>query len=166
MKQLTTRKICYMGILLAMQIVLSRFCSFSVWNMKIGVAFIPVVICAMLFGTVSAGIVSALGDFLGSILFPIAPYFPGFTLTAFFSGLIWGLLRKKQTLPRILAAVLLNQLLCSFLMNSLWIAVLYSTPFLPLLATRAVQCAVVGPIQIIVIWLLRRPMATVAKHFQ
>lgn len=160
----STKNICYMAVLLAAQIVLSRFCSFSVWNMKIGLAFIPVVICAILFGPWSAAIVSALGDFLGSVLFPIGPYFPGFTVTAFFSGLIWGLLHKKQTTARIILSVLLNQVLCSLLLNSLWISVLYTSPFVPLLATRAVQCAVMGPAQFLIILLLRRPLAELCRR--
>ena len=166
MKKWNLKVLCSMGVLLAAQIVLSRFCSFSVWNMKIGVAFIPVVLCALLFGPLASAAVSALGDFLGAILFPIGAYFPGFTLTAFFSGLLWGIVAKNQSVPRILLAVALNQLLCSLLLNSLWVSVLYHSPFLPVLATRVVQCAIVGPVQFIVVFLLRKPMVQLRKQVE
>ena len=81
-----------MGLLTAVEIVLSRFLSISAWNTKIGFAFVPVVIAAILLGPYRAGIVAALADFLGAVLFPIGAYFPGFTLTAFFMGVIYGLL--------------------------------------------------------------------------
>ena len=39
-----TKHMVWMGILIAVSIVLSRFLSFSAWNVKIGFAFIPIVI--------------------------------------------------------------------------------------------------------------------------
>ena len=77
----TTHSIALMGLLLAAEIVLSRFCSIATWNIKIGFTFIPLVLSAGLFGPIGAGVLAALADFLGAILFPIGPYFPGFTFT-------------------------------------------------------------------------------------
>ena len=65
-----TKHMVWMGILIAVSIVLSRFLSFSAWNVKIGFAFIPIVIGAVLFGPVQGGIAAAAADFLGAILFP------------------------------------------------------------------------------------------------
>ena len=141
-----------MALFIALEIILSRFLSFNVWNMKIGFNFIPVVIAAIILGPVAGGIVAAAGDFLGAILFPIGAYFPGFTLTAFLTGVVWGIfLHKKRTNKRLFFAVLINQLVLSLLLNSIWISILYGTPFLPLLYARIVQCAILGPIQFIVI---------------
>ncbi len=157
MRKTKIRTVVYLGVLTALEIVLSRFLSISAWNMKIGFSFVPIAAAAILFGALPAGIVAALGDFLGAVLFPIGPYFPGFTLTAFLTGVVWGLfLHKEQTTLRILAAVAINQLALSLLLNTLWISVLYGTPFVPLLGTRAVQCAILGPVQFIVTLFLGR----------
>ena len=156
MKRTNIRMLSALAVLTALEIVLSRFLSFSVWNMKIGFSFVPVVVAAMLFGPVPAGIVAALGDFLGAILFPIGPYFPGFTVTAFLTGVIFGLfLYHNQSVARIFAAVGINQLVLSYLLNSYWISVLYDAPYLPLLGTRVLQCAILIPVQIVMISLLR-----------
>ena len=94
----------------------------------------------------------ALADLLGALLFPIGAYFPGFTLTAFLTGLVFGLfLYGKQSFPRVLGAVLLNQLLLSLLLNTFWISVLYGSPFGPLLVTRLLQCAVLSAVQLALI---------------
>ena len=155
MPKITVRTITLIGVLTALEIVLSRFCSINTWNLKIGFNFVPVALAGMILGPIPAAIVAALGDFLGAILFPIGPYFPGFTLTAFLTGLVFGLLlHKKQTAPRIAAAVLVNQFVLSFLLNSLWVSILYVSPFVPLLATRIVQCAVLTPVQFIVLLLI------------
>ena len=92
----TTHSIALMGLLLAAEIVLSRFCSIATWNIKIGFTFIPLVLSAGLFGPIGAGVLAALADFLGAILFPIGPYFPGFTFTQFCVGVVFGLLLQKN----------------------------------------------------------------------
>ena len=155
MQKFSTRTLTLMALLTALEIVLSRFLSLSAWNTKIGFAFVPVVLAAMLLGPLYAGIVAALADFLGALLFPVGAYFPGFTLTAFLMGLCYGLfLYKKQSFPRILAAVALHQLVLSLLLNTLWISILYGSPFWPLLLSRLPQCAILAAVQLAVIPLL------------
>ena len=117
----------------------------------------PVVIAAILLGPLYAGIVGALADFLGAILFPIGTYFPGFTLTAFLMGLCYGLfLYRSQSFPRIFGAVAVHQLVLSLLLNTLWISLLYGSPFVPLLVSRLPQCAILAAVQLVVIPLIAR----------
>ncbi len=159
-----TRTIVLMGLLTAIEVVLSRFLSFSVWNMKIGLSFLPIVAAAILLGPLHAGIVGALADFVGAILFPIAAYFPGFTLTAFLMGFVFGLfLRQKQTFLRILGAVAVNQLLLSLLLNSYWISLFYGAPYAGLLPARALQTLILVPLQLIVILALSKALRHLPK---
>ncbi len=156
--------IAYLGVLTAAEIVLSRFLSINTWNLKIGFAFVPVALSAMLFGPLPTAAVAALADLLGAVLFPIGPYFPGFTLTALLTGLLKGVfLCRRQTPGRIAVSVLIEQMLFSFLLNSYWITVCYGSPFVPLLGTRIVQCAILIPVQFIVIWLLAKFLLPVMK---
>ncbi|MDO4972743.1 MAG: folate family ECF transporter S component [Eubacteriales bacterium] len=152
MPKFTTRTLTLTALLTALEIVLSRFLSISAWNTKIGFAFVPVVIAALLLGPVWAGIAAALADFLGAVLFPVGPYFPGFTLTAFLMGAVYGLfLYRRQSIGRILGAVAVHQLALSLLLNTLWISLLYGSPYGPLLITRLPQCALLAAVQIVVI---------------
>lgn len=154
-KKPDVRTVVYLGVLTALEIVLNRFLSISAWNIKIGFSFVPIAAAAILFGPLPAGIVAALGDLLGAVLFPIGPYFPGFTLTAFLTGLTFGFfLRKRRTVLTILGAVAVNQLILSLLLNTYWISVLYGSPFVPLLSTRLIQCAILAPVQFVVILLM------------
>ena len=154
-KIISIQSIVVMATLVAMEIVLSRMLSYSVWDMKIGFAFLPVVIAAIVLGPVRAAIVAALADFLGAILFPIGAYFPGFTLTAALVGILYGLfLHKDQPFWKILISVSIHQLILSLLMNTYWISVLYDSPFTPLLVTRLLQCAVMIPVELLVIGLM------------
>ena len=98
-------------------------------------------------------------------MFPIGPYFPGFTLTAFLTGVVFGLfLHRKRDLKNILFAFGINQFILSLFLNTLWISVLYGSPYGPLLATRAVQCAILAPVQFLVVLLLGRVLAKYEKR--
>ena len=165
MQKFNARTVVYLGALTALEIVLNRFLSINAWNIKIGFSFVPVAAAAMLFGPIPAGIVGALGDFLGAILFPIGPYFPGFTVTAFLTGVVFGLfLHRKQTLLRTLGAAAANQLVLGLVVNTFWISVLYRSPYGALLATRAIQCAILLPVQFVVMLALGRALTTYGKR--
>lgn len=151
-RKISTQHLVFMALMIALNIILSRFLSIAAWNLKIGFAFVPVVLTALYLGKWQAGIVAAIADFLGAILFPIGQYFPGFTLTAFLVGFAYGyFLHEKQTMLRIVAVIFLTELIGSLLLNTFWISVLYGSPFLPLIATRVVQCLIMGIVEIVAI---------------
>lgn len=162
-----TKSLVAMGVLTAIEIILSRFVSIQAWNIKIGFGFVPVVIAAITLGPIKAGIVGALADFLGANLFPIGTYFPGFTLTAFLSGMVYGLfLHKRQNYLRIFIAVGVNQIIFSLLINTLWISILYGTAYLPLIATRAIQSVIMIPVHLVFICIICRPEICRILDFQ
>lgn len=155
MKSEKIHRLTALAFLLAIEIILSRFLSFSAWNVKIGFSFVPIVLAALLYGPAAGSLVAGLGDFIGALLVPIGAYFPGFTLTALCTGYVFGLfLHKKQSLSRVITAVVVNQLVFSLLVNSLWISILYSSPYFPLLSTRTFQCCILSPVQILSILLI------------
>ena len=152
MPRINTKSLTVIAMLTAMEIVLNRFFSINAWNIKIGFSFVPVVAAAILYGPQDAGTVGALGDFIGAILFPIGAYFPGFTLTAFLTGLVFGFfLHKRQKVLFTVAAVGINQFILSLFLNTLWISALYGSPYMPLLGTRIFQTLLLFVVQVAVI---------------
>lgn len=152
------------SLLIAMEIVLSRFMSISTPIMRIGFGFVPVAICAIMFGPIWAGIAGATADFLGATLFPIGTYFPGLTLSAALVGIVFGLFlykRKEGWLP-LAGAVAINCLIISLLLNTYWLTILMGKGFMVLLPVRIVQNLIMIPIQFFVIRLLQRPVAIYA----
>jgi len=155
--RISVRLLVIVALLTAVQIVISRFFSISLWNLKIGFGFVPVMLAGMLFGPLAGGLVGGLSDFIGAILFPIGPYFPGFTLTAALTGAMFGwVLHKRQSFGRVCGVVLFNQLVLGLLVNSLWISVLYGSPYFGLLLTRLVQYAILVPVEVIITWFALR----------
>ena len=132
--KLNARNISFLALLLASEIVLSRFCSINTNGIKIGFNFVPKVLCAMCVGPVPCAVVCALSDFLGAMLFPFGPYHPGFTATAFVSGFIYGLLMynlpkysKAQIMLRVTLAVLIGSLAIGLCINTVWVSQLYGS---------------------------------------
>ena len=162
----STKMLATLSILVAMEVIIARFGTIRpTESIKISLDFIPIVIAAILYGPVPAVIMSILADVLGAFLFPVGPFFPGFTLTAAVTGLIYGLLlHKSQSMPRVVCAVVLQQLVCSMVINTFWLHVLYGLPYLPTMAARLVQCAVVTALQILVIPLIAKTILSVHKR--
>ena len=150
-KKNVTKQLCALALLIAVGVVLGRLVPvLSVWNTKIEFSFVAVMLAACIAGPVGGLVTGALIDFIGAILLPTGPYFPGFTATAALTGLVFGLLLyKKCNLGRIVIAVLSTQIVCSFLLNTLFISILYTKAFTVLLATRAIQVVVMSVIEIV-----------------
>ena len=101
-KQIDIKRLVTLGLLLAAEVILSRFLSIATPIVKIGFAFVPVVVTAILYGPVWSAVVAGAGDFIGAILFPIGPFFPGYTISAAISGAIFGIIlyNKKRGILR------------------------------------------------------------------
>lgn len=159
-RKFDTKMLVTAALLIAMQIILSRFLSINAWNLKIGFAFTAIFVAAYLYGPWFAAVVATIADVVGACLFPSGAFFPGFTVTAILGGLLMGVfLYKKQTPVRILAAVAVDQLVLSLLLNSYWLSVLYGSPYIPLLATRSIQCLVMAPVMYFTISALSKLLA-------
>ena len=143
------KQIASMAILIAFSIVLERFFSIRTPIVTVGFGFLPVVIAAILYGPLIGGIVGAAADFIGAILFPIAAFFPGFTLTAFIVGFIYGVFlhRNPRTSWKILTAVVCTILLGDLFINTYWLTIIMGQGMIALLPARITKCLIMLPIR-------------------
>lgn len=163
-----TRIIAHMALLIALEIILSRLLSLSTPIVKISFAFIPVAICGMLYGPLCAGAVGGLSDIIGVALFPNGIYFPGFTLSAILSGVIYGVFLKNSynNLTSLIIAVSINRILISLCLTTFWLSLLTNISFNILISTRIIQNLVMLPVQIIVIRLLQLKLYVFCRRYQ
>ncbi len=157
------RKIVFLGMFIAMEVILTRFISIQTPIVRIGFTFLPVAISSMMFGPFLGGIAAAAADIIGMMLFPAGgAYFPGFTLTAFLGGAIYGvfLYNKPKTLFRISIAVIIISIFVNLGLDTVWIWMLTGKGYMAILPTRVIKCLVMIPIQISMIQIVWRYMAS------
>ena len=182
MKKISIRTICQVALLVALEIVLNRFCSINTSALKIGFSFVPIALCAALFGPAWAAIAYAAADFLGAILFPIGPYHPGFTVCAAVKGIVFGIFiykslsnsgidvivpkwKKIKIFPNIVVAAIINSIVIGLLVDTLWVSMLYgSKTYWGWFVYRLPQFAVLVPVQIILIPAILKLADTLKKN--
>ncbi len=128
-------------------------------------AYLPIACTGLLFGPAVGGIVGALSDILGFIVKPTGPYFPGFTITAAAAGVIYGamLCGKEVTWQRVAAAHLVRTIVVSFLLNPLWLSLLYGYGFVAVVTARVVKTLVMFPIETALLYFILRPARRVSQ---
>lgn len=180
---INTQQLVTMALLVALDIVLSRFGSINLWNTRIGFGFVPIVVAGMLLGPTKAALTAGVADIIGALLVPTGAFFPGLTVTAVLRGVLYGVLlklipemtAKNQgiasffTAPEGLSAkyrknwlllaagtVLIDQLLLGLLLQSYWLSVLFGSPYGGMLVSRIPQIAILIPVEFVVLVFLPR----------
>ena len=140
-KKISTEMIVVIGFMVALSVVLSKLVSINISFLRIGFGFLPIAVLAILYGPVWAGVGYALADLIGAFLLPTGPFNPGFTVSAFLTGVIFGLVLYKHevTLLRALAVSALVALLVNLLFNTFLLTFILGKGFTVLLASRAVK---------------------------
>lgn len=150
------------AMLTALAIVLGFF-KVPVSNIiEIRFAFLPIALAGQLFGPFVAGIIGILSDVGGYLVKPTGAFFPGFTLSSMLSGILYGLVLrgKKITIWRAFFSKLLNTVFISFLLNPLWLSILYGNGFWAIVSARLVSECILLPVNTAMIYLLLKTLET------
>lgn len=144
-----TSTIVYMALFISLNIIFARFLSIQTPIIRIGFGFLPTALCAIMFGPLIGGITGAVADILGMVIFPKGAYFPGFTLSAFIGGVIYGVIlhKKKISLLRSALAVALIIVFVDTIMNTIWLSMITGKAALGLLIPRFIKNLIMFPIQ-------------------
>lgn len=157
MKNTTTRKLVYMAVLAALEVVLARFIvPMPNPTMRFSIEAVPIIIAGLLFGPVPGMLVGFVGDAVGT-LFSGYGYNPAFAVPPIMIGLSAGLLRpilyRKVSYLRILATFAPAVVLGSILWQSYWLSFFYGTrTFAGFLGARAIQFAITSLVNAAVIF--------------
>ena len=158
-------KLILTAVLIAINILLERLPAFKSVSNHISLSIITTAFAAVYLGIPHTVALTTVGDILGSILFPFGAYSPLFTITNAVSGLIIALfLNKKATVITIGLGVVVNKLVCTLLLNSLWISLLYQggVKAFPVTALgrvpQAVTMCVVEIVILMVIFYVKSPV--------
>lgn len=149
----TTETLVITAFMTALSVVLSKLVSVNISFLRIGFGFLPIAVLAIMYGPVVAAIGYGLADLIGAFLFPTGTFFPGFTVSAVLTGLIFGfvLYGMEVTIIRALIASALVCLFVNLLLNTYWLTFILGKGFKVLLASRAVKEIVAIPVMALLI---------------
>ncbi len=143
-----TQSIAMAGLLIGIAAVLGFFKLPISSILEIRFQSIPMAIGGAVLGPVTGGIVGAASDVICYLVRPTGPYFPGFTISYFLTGLIFGLFlyKRKPVWWRIVLAQITVTVLIGILLNSVWLSMLYGNAFVAVLTARIVKELIMIPI--------------------
>ncbi len=149
---LQVKEITLLGLLIAVEIILTRFFAIENSFVRISFAFLPLMLMGHLFGPWVAGLGGVIGDILGMLVFPKAMFFPGFTFNAFLIPFIYGMIlyRKDINLKRIVISQLLIMGTISLFLTPIWLNILFKIPIFELLPVRLLKEGILFPINVFV----------------
>ncbi len=158
MQKLTTRKIAYYGLLIALNIVLTRVGSIRVGGggveiVRIGFGGYPVIFAGIVFGPLAGGIVGAVGDVIGHFMSPMGPYMPHFTISAALTGILPGIImmlfrdkESKSSFWKLTIAIAVGQITTSIFLVPYFMETLFSVPMVTTVPGRVIAQAIHIPL--------------------
>lgn len=168
MRNSNTSTITLAAMLVAIEIILSRFLSVPTPVVKISFSFIPLSMLAALCGPVYSCVGAAAADFIGAVLFPVGAYFPGYTLTAALTGLTYGvfLKNKRSSWGVIIAAVLIINLVWRLGLNSIWVSMTTGKALVAFMMTRVAKTFFTIPIEIVFVRFAVKKLCPLVEKFK
>ncbi|MDO4459601.1 MAG: folate family ECF transporter S component [Clostridia bacterium] len=166
---LTTYDIAFIGLLIALEFVLKSYLQISTPISKIGFGFLPIAVAARRYPIGIPVFVAVAGDLLGYFVVNFGQAFCyGITLTAALTAVCTSLfIHKEVSVKRIIAYVLINNIVGSFLMNTFWLHFQFGIPYGGLIVPRAIQAGVMIVVEsIVVITLLTKGDNLINRSFR
>ncbi|WP_024833629.1 folate family ECF transporter S component [Ruminiclostridium josui] len=160
------KKMVLASLFIAIEIITTRFLSIQTPIIRISLDFIPLALSAIILGPYTAGVAAAIADIFGMLIFSRGgAFFPGFTLSAFVSGFLYGIIlyQKKITIKRCFFAVLTVVISTSLVLNTIWLVIITNKAAFVILSARIVKDLIMLPIQTFVIYYLWRAIEATVK---
>ena len=162
----TTQGVALSAMFVAISCVLSFFKFGITPNVNVTLFFLPIAVAAQLLGPLPAVAVGGIADLLGCLIRPTGPYFPGFTINAMITGLIYGIFfySKRPKLWEVIVARLIVMVAVDLILTPIWLHILYSTPLVwAFWVERLIKCAIVCPIEIVCIFIATAATSRIKK---
>ena len=149
------------AMLTALGVVLSAYATIRITaDFQVSFGYLASGMIAALFGPWVNAIAGVVTDLISYFLYVDGPYFFWFALNPVVSGIIFSLFfyQKEVTLPKALAAKLIDTIFVEIGLTSLWLVLLYGNSGWPWFAMRAVWKLVACCIQAPVLYLVLNTM--------
>ena len=166
--KLSTRRLCILSILLALNVAISSVYIPITPNLHIEFTFIIVMYIASNFSLPECLIFATLEDLITYFLFQSSqwPFFPGYTVSAVVGILIYYLfLNKKVSILRVAISKTLVNIFVNIGLGSLWNSMMYGKAFLYYAGISIVKNLVLLPFEIIAFYIIYKALEPITKKY-
>ncbi len=169
-----TKKIILSALLLALDIVLSRFLGIKIVNLSFSFGFVPLILSAIWLGPKYSTLIGGLTDLIGALLFPVGTYFVGYTISELIDGFIYGMFlynkseeewSTKEFVIRLILSTFIVSVMCNLFLSSLWSYLAYGKAYLVALSAKIPLEAIRFPVKIITILVLVKILKPITKKY-
>ena len=166
-RKLKAKEMTLLAMLTALNVVMAEILKFRIipGTLELSFGFIPIAVTGMLFGPAASITVAVIADIIGAAIFAGGNFYLGYTLTAFCTGLFYGLLLRGEPIRlwKILLAQALVSLICYAGLNTLWSYLMGYGRSMEYITTRLIVNAVAYPIYSFVLYLLLKYRRTLER---
>ena len=163
-RTMTTKTLAYCALLAALSIALARLLAIDpIPTLRISFEKFPLFLAGFFFGPVAGGIVGFVADTAGILLFPKFPFNPLYCLPPMLYGIFGGLFRhyilKRPSVLRLAVSYAPPVILGSVVYLSVMFAITggaFWANFVANLVSRSIQFAIIGPLEVMIIYVLFR----------
>ncbi len=153
-----SKRILLCALFIASTVVLGRILAIRTPIITIGFSFVPIMLGAIILGPKYSTFIATISDIIGALLFPTGSYFLGFTITAFLTGLTYGLLlyRKefkidKSFIIRLIISTIIVTGLLNGGLNTVWIIMINKSASKIVIPIRILKQLIMAPIKVFTI---------------
>lgn len=150
-----SKRILLCALFIASCVVLGRILSIRTPIITVGFSFVPIMLGAIILGPKYSTMIAVISDIIGALLFPTGSYFFGFTITAFFTGFIYGMIlyRKefkmdRNFVTRLLISTIIVTGILNGVMNTIWIIMINQSASKIVLPIRILKQLIMVPIKV------------------
>lgn len=160
-----SRRILLCALFISSCIVLERILSIRTNIITIGFSFVPIMLGAIILGPKYGAFIATISDIIGALLFPTGSYFFGFTITAFLTGLTYGIILHKKEFKmdknfiiRLIISTIITTGIYNGILNTIWLLMITKGASNIIIPLRIIKQLIMAPVTIITIIMLCKIM--------
>lgn len=153
------RVLCCLSMLVALGIVLDYASGIYITpEIKVTFSFLAEAVAGALLGPVPSMICGALIDVIMWLIKPAGAFFPGYTLSAILTGLIFGVFLYKADVKKIIILAPLSKLcvnvFVNIMLNTVWLQIFTGKAYIALMSARIIKNLAAWPVESAVLVLI------------
>lgn len=163
----SVKNLAVASLLITMKLILDLFTIQLNQALHLSFEFLPFASLSMLFGPVTGAMCGGLSDIINYIMNPKGAFFPGFTISAMVSGIIYGIsfYKKEISIKRCIFAEIAIVVIVDILLNTFWLSLLYGKGFFVLLPMRIIKNLVMIPINVAMMYFVLKLVDKVKDQY-